>query len=138
MGSKNKAQAHHTSTYFHTRRVSILPQLLSQPSASWRVLRIPRLTISSDVPRVNTNSETPTMPRANDRGGTFRLKRFLNDGAPYNPKSSEPWPFFWMILVLPLFNRLCLFVFFIRSAVLFFFCPKKNSHAHFLVKKDVS
>ena len=38
---KNKALAHHTSTYFHTRRVSILTQLLSQPNATWRTLRVP-------------------------------------------------------------------------------------------------
>ena len=37
---KNKALAHHTSTYFHTRRVDVT-QLLSQPNASWRTLRIP-------------------------------------------------------------------------------------------------
>ena len=39
MGSKNKALAHHTPTYFHTRRVCVdLTQLLSQPNASWRTL----------------------------------------------------------------------------------------------------
>ena len=38
---KNEALALHTSTYFHTRRVSILTQLLSQPNASWRALRVP-------------------------------------------------------------------------------------------------
>ena len=38
---KNIALAPHTSTYFHTRRVRILTQLLSQPNASWRTLRVP-------------------------------------------------------------------------------------------------
>ena len=38
---KNKALAHHTSTYFHTRRCVDLTQLHSQPNASWRTLRVP-------------------------------------------------------------------------------------------------
>ena len=37
---KNKALAHHTSTYFSYASCVDLTQLLSQPNASWRTLRV--------------------------------------------------------------------------------------------------
>ena len=69
---KNIALAPHTSTYFHTRRVRILTQLLSQPNASWRTLRLAGapfgITSYCRLQRLDdsiiwTLRQTPTPPR---------------------------------------------------------------------------
>ena len=48
---ENKAQAHHTSTYFHTRRVSTqLSFVFATQRVCWRVLRIPLCSDSVNCP----------------------------------------------------------------------------------------